>query len=176
MNLNQAMTIRAGASPFPTMQEMEEWFENKYCPIDVITVVASTPVPFDVEKAQARADQITGAISPRAVRRAEWLRRAGNEEWHGQRLAIVQTAWNMLKERHDQTVGHYRNQLEESRRRVAEIEWEFKALSEKKDQLERSRRTVRDLVEISIVALKKIRSLKKVVAGFQVLLATELKP
>lgn len=90
---------------FPTMPEVEIWFEDKFCGMDHVAIIPPSAPQARAEYPMPRLASIAEAVAPRRARKSDWLRRDGNEEWYGPRLALVQSLWNELKSRHDEIVG-----------------------------------------------------------------------
>lgn len=116
--MDQKFDIAGGVNPdtelnstFPTMEEMERWFERKYCGIARPAVVPNSPVlcaPHRVEE----------ALLPYSVARSEWLRQPNNEEWYAVRVALVHAVWDELKKRHESILREALREARNGRREI----------------------------------------------------------
>ena len=107
---------------FVSMEEMERWFQAKYCDKGGLVCASRELPPEDLKR-------IAKALNPDKVRMAQWLRQPGNEEWYGPRIAIVFSAWNELHRVH-----HHLMQAEKHRHRKQVEELEEKLAVAKRGQ------------------------------------------
>ena len=181
----EPQSCRREGPQFPTMEEVEKWFDQNYCGIERLAIIAPPPAPggpMAREHSQQRMSLIAEVAAPLRVRKSDWLRRDGNEEWYGPRVALVHAVWNHLKREHETALAYESDrsrkldqELVKANKALLELRGEAMALSDQNQQMKRDIRLVRNVVMDVMGSLKKIRSLKKVVSSFRDLLAKELE-
>ena len=186
---------RRDGPQFPPMEEMEKWFDQNYCGIERLAIIAPPPAPGSPmarEHSQQRMSQIAEVAAPLRVRKSEWLRRDGNEEWYGPRLALVQAVWNRLKYEHEIALNYQSDkarkldqELGKAKEQLKELDAEFRALAEKKEAQCRDLGVVRNAIAGHVVVLRDrhankkkslpVAGVKELLKNFKSLLNFELK-
>ena len=145
---------------FPQMADMEKWFDGKYCPLEHVSIFWHPSSEANLN--QKRAEDISEVVSPLKVRKAEWLRREGNEAWYGQRLALVQAVWDKLRADHEAVLAEERKKseallakLNDSQQHRQKLEAEYGAAVENNCRLRKSLGViVQDIKQGKIKSLK----------------------
>ncbi len=118
--------------PFPTVKEIEEWFDKTHC--DMGGVVVTWAPDLDPAMTQTRAKVISdAAVSPK-TRKLRWLRADNNEAWYGVRIALVHSVWHELKASHDWVVNKQAKQIEELSVKLAKLTTDYDLLEKDRER------------------------------------------
>jgi len=154
----EPQSCRCEGPQFPTMEEVEKWFDQNYCGIARLAIIAPAAPG---EPSQERMSQIAEAAAPQRIRKIDWMRRDGNEEWYAPRVALVHAVWNHLNRQHETAIAYEADrrrkldqELVKANEGLREQRAEAMALSDKKEQLSRTLEVIRNTVSGHIVVLR----------------------